>query len=262
MQHSSTADVNMCLPCSPVNKMRSCYDNRSRICECGMRAHGKYEMGRILHGTDQISARVIRTLRLCIITEWITARGTGAISLVRHLIQADRLAGRFNSCRSLTSIRKHWSSSNSHWSEIRTSYIHPIPRANPKTGLRSVSTEQTMTSFIIFLFSSLRAYCRSCCCGNAAPLNDSPHKWRRCKTQKRGNTHSSVSPGILNLSRWAFMAVLDSIDLLCTWYFFSQTLTSRQSGTENGWPWFFLFLPVLIFLHLAVRWDRESPVEN
>lgn len=35
------------------------------------------------------------------------------------------------------------------------------------------------------------------------------------------NTHSSVSPGILSLSRWAFMAELCSFALLWTWYAFT-----------------------------------------
>lgn len=36
------------------------------------------------------------------------------------------------------------------------------------------------------------------------------------------NTHSSVSPGILSLSRWAFMAELCSFALLWSWYIFTQ----------------------------------------
>lgn len=35
------------------------------------------------------------------------------------------------------------------------------------------------------------------------------------------NTHSSVSPGILSLSRWAFMAELCSFALLWSWYAFT-----------------------------------------
>lgn len=34
--------------------------------------------------------------------------------------------------------------------------------------------------------------------------------------EDRENTHSNVSPGILSLSRWAFMAELCSPALLCT----------------------------------------------
>lgn len=41
------------------------------------------------------------------------------------------------------------------------------------------------------------------------------------------NTHSSVSPGILSLSRWAFMAELCLFALLWSWYAF--TLAARLS---------------------------------
>lgn len=85
------------LAVTSVNKMRFYYDNKSLRREWGMRPHGKYKMGQILHGTDQISTRVIRTfgLRIIIISfEWITARGTGAISLyVTSSKQTGKLAG-------------------------------------------------------------------------------------------------------------------------------------------------------------------------
>lgn len=62
------------------------------------------------------------------------------------------------------------------------------------------------------------------------------------------NTHSSVSPGILSLSRWAFMAGLCSFALLWSWYAFTlpacppsapprwqRAKTQPLQSNYNGW---------------------------
>lgn len=209
-----------------------------------MRAHGKQGIGQILRGTDRVSTRVIRTFCASLSPPPLLCelRQREQEPQLYTSLHADRHASWQvqQLQKSLTSIR-----------EAQLELRAPIltdPRSAPLTltliqePIRKLIWGQLQHSkpwLALSCFSSVRTYCRRCCCGNAAPLNDSPTR----KTQKRGNTHSSVSPGILNLSRWAFMAALDSIDLLCTWYFFSQNLAPRQTGTENGWSWLFFSSP-------------------
>lgn len=101
------------------------------------------------------------------------------------------------------------------------------------------------------------------------------------------NTHSSVSPGILSLSRWAFMAELCSFALLWSWYAFTlpaclpppPALTKSQTQPPqcDETDWFSLPQQKgrglkkgglsscfgLSTFHLeAVKWDPQSPAEG
>lgn len=156
MQHESTAHVNMCLLWPLWTK----WDEillRQQISEMWMRNERTLE---IWDGTD--ITWHWSDLYKGNSDVWAThhhhqlrvnyGEGNRSHIFVRHLIQTDRQAGRFHSCRNQMPIREPWLSSDSHWSEIRSSYTHNITRANPKTDPRSGPTKQTLTSFIyVFL---------------------------------------------------------------------------------------------------------------
>lgn len=233
-----------------------------------MVTHGKYEAGRMMRS---VSARVIRTFGLRHHHHhWVNyCKANRSHICVRHLVASWQVQ------QLQISLPKHRSGFNAHWSRTSSSYTHPVTRAHPETDLRPVRT-QTLTSFVMILLL-LRAHCRSCCSVVMLHLStrikttpNTKEREREGGEGTRGNTHSSVSPGILNLSRWAFMAVLDSTDLLCTYFFSPHVKRGRKKKRKErikkntNTPALFEFFPSrpFILLHLAVRWDRRSPVEN
>lgn len=92
-------------------------------------------------------------------------------------------------------------------------------------AVRDLTFDSLLQMLLLLMLTLHRAYSNS---------ERQPQIWQRgegsyslqrsCHSQGNAgkkNTHSSVSPGILSLSRWAFMAELCSFALLWSWYAFT-----------------------------------------
>jgi len=100
------------------------------------------------------------------------------------------------------------------------------------------------------LYLPFNTCCRRCYCGNAALLrsavtttatdtlqiNSLPSSQPENMWERRENTHSNVNPGILSLSRWAFMVALRTFTLLCTWYIHVVCLPAPPCADKEPKP--------------------------